>query len=121
MSEEQIPDFENFWPYYLNEHARATTRWFHFVGTNLSIALLIYAGVTMQLSLLPLAIVVGYAMAWISHFFIEKNRPATFKYPGWSFKADIKLVKLMWMGKLGAELDQHLVSSTGDGQLTANS
>ena len=121
MSEPRIQDFQTFWPYYLNEHAKSSTRWFHFVGTNISIGLLIYALASLQLWLLPLAIVVGYAMAWISHFFIENNRPATFKYPAWSFKAAIKLWKMMWMGRLGPELDKHLNDSNLSGELAANS
>ena len=108
MSEERIVDFESFWPFYLNEHAKAPTRWFHFVGTNMALALLVYGVLSFQFGFCALAIVVGYAMAWISHFFIEKNRPATFKYPGWSFKADIKLWKMMLTGRLNQELKQHL-------------
>ena len=120
MSEERIQDFEQFWPYYLNEHARAATRWFHFVGTNVAIATLVYAVVSKSLGLLPLAIISGYAFAWVSHFFIEKNRPATFKYPAWSFKADLKLWRLMWVGKLSAELDQHLVPAVANEDWAAN-
>ena len=111
MSEARISDFETFWPYYLNEHARPATRWFHFVGTNISVVLLAYGLLSLNLWLLPLAIVAGYAMAWVSHFFIEKNRPATFKYPAWSFKADIKLFKLMWSGRLRSELEKHLAAA----------
>lgn len=29
-----------------------------------------------------MATVVGYAFAWFGHFFVEKNRPATFKVSG---------------------------------------
>jgi hypothetical protein len=121
MSEESIQDFEQFWPYYLNEHARPATRWFHFVGTNVAVATLIYAVATMTLPLFPAAIISGYAFAWVSHFFIEKNRPATFKYPAWSFKADMKLCKLMWMGKLSAELDKHLRVVSSDTGLAPHS
>ena len=84
-------------------------------------ATLIYAIATMSLALFPAAIICGYAFAWVSHFFIEKNRPATFKYPAWSFKADIKLWGLMWVGKLSAELDKHLTTSSIETDLAANS
>jgi hypothetical protein len=34
------------------------------------------------------AIISGYAFAWVGHFFVEKNKPATFKYPFYSFVGD---------------------------------
>ncbi|WVQ93518.1 hypothetical protein IAU59_000592 [Kwoniella sp. CBS 9459] len=36
-------------------------------------------------------VVGAYAFAWISHFFVEKNRPATFTYPVWSLRGDLKM------------------------------
>lgn len=36
-------------------------------------------------------IVTAYAFAWVGHFFVEKNRPATFRYPLWSLAGDLKL------------------------------
>ena len=83
--------FEEFWPYYLREHAKESTRLSHVVGTSLSIVLLIAAFFLGDGKLLLLAVLTGYGCAWISHFFIEKNRPATFKYPMWSLRADFKL------------------------------
>lgn len=38
-----------------------------------------------------LALVVGYAFAWIGHFFFELNKPATFVYPIYSFAGDLRL------------------------------
>jgi hypothetical protein len=37
------------------------------------------------------ALIQGYAWAWIGHFLIEKNRPATFTYPLYSFLGDWKM------------------------------
>jgi hypothetical protein len=54
----------------------------------------------------PAAAISGYAFAWVSHFFIEKNRPATFTHPLWSFAADWKMWFLMATGRLNAELQR---------------
>lgn len=105
MSEARFTSFEEFWPFYLGEHSLPATRWMHFVGTSLGLGVLIYALTTLQPILLPLAFVPGYAFAWVSHFFIEHNRPATFKYPLWSFIGDFKMWGLMLTGRLHRELE----------------
>lgn len=54
----------------------------------------------------PLFFVVGYAFAWFAHFVVEKNRPATFKYPFWSFISDFKMIAYMLTGRMGREVDR---------------
>ncbi|MDQ3040985.1 MAG: DUF962 domain-containing protein [Acidobacteriota bacterium] len=49
---------------------------------------------------------VGYAFAWFSHFFVEKNKPASFKYPLWSFISDYKMMWFMLFGKMDAEVER---------------
>jgi hypothetical protein len=63
--------------------------------------------------MVPAAAITGYTFAWISHFFIEKNRPATFTYPAWSFAADWKMWFLMATGRLNAELDRLRIPANG--------
>ena len=71
--------------------------------------IVVAAAVAMQYWWLLLAApLAGYGMAWISHFGIEKNRPASFKYPLWSFLADMKLWALMLTGRMGAEVQRIL-------------
>ena len=70
------------------------------LGTCLALALVTGFIVVGKWWLFPLAFVPGYAFAWIGHFFVEKNRPATFTYPLWSFLGDWKMLALMLTGKL---------------------
>jgi hypothetical protein len=37
---------------------------------------------------LAAALMAGYGLAWLGHFFFEKNRPATFSHPFYSFIGD---------------------------------
>ena len=100
MSQRQFKSFSEFWPYYLAEHSKAATRLLHYIGTVLAIALVVTCIVVGKWWLFPIAFVPGYAFAWAGHFFIEKNRPATFAYPLWSFMGDWKMLALMLTGKL---------------------
>ena len=42
----------------------------------------------------------GYGFAWVGHFFVEHNRPATFTYPLWSFMGDYHMFFLWLTGQL---------------------
>ncbi len=101
---ERIQTYAEFWPYYLREHAQPSTRWLHFVGTTLGVAMGVAAAVTGRGALVPAALVSAYGFAWASHFGIEKNRPATFKYPLWSLASDFRMLGLAVVGKLPEHL-----------------
>ena len=98
--------FAEFWPFYLGEHSKPVTRQLHFAGTTLSLLLVVSAVATQRWWLLLGALVCGYAFAWVGHFGVEKNRPATFKYPLWSFAGDWKMWWLTLTGRLGRELQR---------------
>ena len=100
MAERQFKSFSEFWPYYLAEHSRPATRLLHYIGSLAGIAAIVALVAVGKWYLFPLAFVPGYAMAWIGHFFVEKNRPATFTYPLWSFMGDWKMLALMLTGRL---------------------
>jgi hypothetical protein len=106
MSEQRIQSFAEFWPYYLREHAKPETRMLHYVGTSIVVAVLIWAAVTGHWSFLWFAPLAGYGFAWAAHFGVEKNRPATFKYPLWSLASDFKMWAYWLTGRLAKELDR---------------
>jgi hypothetical protein len=89
--EKKYQTFKEFYPFYLSEHSHPTNRLMHFIGTSIALTLLINAIFFKMWILGILAIVSGYAFAWIGHFIIEKNRPATFTYPLYSFVGDWKM------------------------------
>jgi hypothetical protein len=106
MGEPEMRTFDEFWPFYVREHSRPGTRLLHAAGTITSTVLLVFLAATGRYRWLPLALVVGYGCAWGAHFFVEHNRPATFKHPLWSFAADYKMVALMLTGRMGAEVER---------------
>jgi len=103
--------FAEFWPYYLREHSRLTTRRLHFAGTSISIAAALCALALRSPGLGLFALLQGYAWAWVGHFFVEHNRPATFKYPLWSFVSDFKMLACAALGTLPGELKRAGVKS----------
>ncbi|MEZ5429543.1 MAG: DUF962 domain-containing protein [Pyrinomonadaceae bacterium] len=108
MEEERIETYAEFWDFYILEHSQPMTRYLHFIGTILSLVLLVRFLRNGAFIYLPLCLVVGYGFAWFSHFVIEKNRPATFKYPLWSFVSDYKMVFYMLTGRMNAEVERVL-------------
>ena len=104
MTQQALRSFADFWPHYVAEHSRPATRILHAVGTLAGTSLIIVFLLSGRWFLLPLALVPGYGLAWIAHFFVEHNRPESFKYPLWSFLADYKMVALMLTGRMTEEV-----------------
>lgn len=96
---DKFKSFKEFYPYYLSEHSNPKTKLLHFIGTAISLYLFIYALGSQTYWLIPIGVIQGYAWAWVSHFFIEKNRPATFTYPRWSFMGDFMMFYEIILGK----------------------
>lgn len=96
--------FEEFWPFYLREHSKPRTRALHYAGTSLVVLLAAVAAVSGKWWLLIAVPIAGYGFAWASHAAVERNRPATFTYPGWSVRADFRMWWLWLTGRIGPEL-----------------
>lgn len=99
-----IENYTEFWDFYVREHSKPATRLLHFVGTSLGLILLVWFVWSGRWYYSPLFLAVGYAFAWFAHFVVEKNRPATFKYPFWSFVSDFKMMWYMITGRMGGEV-----------------
>ncbi|PHS54725.1 MAG: hypothetical protein COB01_00900 [Lutibacter sp.] len=97
--EKKFQSFEEFYPFYLEQHSNKICRLLHVIGTTIVFALVftaVYHNIPKLWILVPIA---GYGFAWVGHFFYEKNKPATFQYPLWSLKSDFKMYFEIVSGK----------------------
>lgn len=88
---ERIQTYSEFWQFYLKEHSLKATRQWHAWGLLAAILVGTLGCFVVGPSFVIIAILIGYGNAWYSHFFIEKNKPATFRYPFWSLISDFRL------------------------------
>jgi hypothetical protein len=106
-SEEPIRSFEEFWPRYVRAHSNPGNRMLHFAGTTAAITCFAAGVLTRKPKLALLAPVVGYGAAWIGHFGVEKNKPATFGHPLWSLASDFVMWWKTLNGSMDAEVDKY--------------
>jgi len=106
MTEREYKSFAEFWPYYVSEHSKTATRALHAIGSSAGLILMLVVIAIGKWWLFPLGLVAGYGFAWVGHFFIEKNKPATFKYPLWSFMGDWKMLAFMIAGRMEKEIQR---------------
>ena len=103
--QERLATFAAFWPYYVAQHSDPVNRALHFIGTSLALATLVAsATLTPWWALaVPLA---GYGPAWAGHFFFQQNKPATFRYPLWSLRGDLRMYALLWLNRMDSEIER---------------
>jgi hypothetical protein len=92
--------FAEFWQRYLRDHAQPGTRTLHFVGNGVAVAALILAVVMLDPMIAIIGALLGYVFAWSGHFLIEGNRPSMFDHPIWSFQCDVRMLRLLFGGRL---------------------
>lgn len=99
MSQKRFTSLKEFYPFYLSEHQNFTSRILHFIGTTLLILSLFTGMLFHDWRFIAAIPVIGYSFAWVGHFFFEKNKPATFKYPLYSLVSDFLLFWDLLNGK----------------------
>lgn len=91
--------FDDFWPFYVNEHANPLNRRLHFLGIFIVHLILFYVFATANFKILWFVPIVAYAFAGVGHVIIEKNSPSTFKHPIWSLMGDFKMFYMILFKK----------------------
>lgn len=100
MKTNKFNSFSEFYPFYLSEHKKKLTKIFHATGSTIVLFIILFSIYNNNYKYLYFTPIVGYGFAWFSHFFIEKNKPATFKYPLYSFIGDWIMLKDILIGKI---------------------
>lgn len=106
MGKDNPSSFGAFWPHYLMAHRNPRCRSLHYVGSTGGLLGLILAIVRLDPLWLVAGLLFAYALAWIGHFTVERNRPATFGNPIWSLIGDIRMYLLWLTGRLGPALTE---------------
>jgi hypothetical protein len=120
MAEREIHSFEEFWPFYVREHANPTNRALHFVGTTLALGSVAAGLVTGKRAFFAAAPVLGYGFAWVGHFVFEGNKPATFKYPAWSLRGDFVMWSKTVQGTMDGEVARVMQREAAEGAPSAH-
>lgn len=113
MTDQRLNTYAEFWPYYLGEHSRVSCRVMHYIGTSLALCFLAYLALSWNPWAILGGLISGYGFAWVGHIALEKNRPATFKYPFWSLFSNFRMHLLFVVGRLGPHLERARMLKAG--------
>ena len=100
MIKTETPPKQTFYDFYLDEHQNMACRRLHFAGSSFGLLGLAKSIKTGSVKPLIKGIAAGYACAWVGHFFFEKNKPASFKFPLKSFASDFRMYGDVLRGNL---------------------
>ena len=100
ISEPKFNSFKEFYPFYLSEHSKSITKLLHLLGSIGVIIIIFFSFYNNNFKLLYYTPFFGYGFAWTGHFFFEKNKPATFKFPLYSFIGDWVMLIDILRGKI---------------------
>jgi len=103
--------YGEFFTFCLQQHSDPRNRVLHAIGTTLGIAVAVAAFMSGHPWYAFLFLPIAYGFAWTGHFALEKNKPATFGYPFWSFISDFRMLGLMFTGRLAERLKQQMPQS----------
>ena len=93
-------NLHEFYGYYLGEHRDRTCRRLHLCGTTLAVLCAAGSAISGRWPLLLAGVLLGYGLAWIGHFFFERNSPATFRHPLRSLACDFLMFRDMLTGRI---------------------
>ena len=96
--------YDDFFLHYLRQHRDPQNRALHACGTGLGMAAVIVSLLLRHPWFALLFLPIGYGFAWFGHLVIERNEPATWGHPWWSFISDFRMLGLMLTGRLAAWL-----------------
>jgi len=91
MAQKTFKTFEDFYPFYIKEHSHSFNKFLHFFGTTGFLLSIVFASLEKNPLIILGGIIFAYGLAWIGHYLIEHNRPATFQYPLYSLRGDFKM------------------------------
>ena len=102
-----IQNYADFYRFYLTEHRNINSRRLHVVGSSIGLFFLTKALSKRKLRYAGYGLAAGYTCAWAGHFMFEKNKPASFKQPLYSFISDWRMFSDVIRGRLSL-IDRHL-------------
>jgi hypothetical protein len=99
--------FKEYYKHYLTLHQNKWNRRLHILGQLTTIATFIFITylIIKVINLLFFHYIVLFPssfipFAWSGHFFLEKNKPASFKNPWWAKRSDWVMLKDILIGKI---------------------
>lgn len=98
-----IKDYHQFYRFYLTEHRNIMSRRLHVAGSSIGLYFFSKAILKRKPRYFIYGLVSGYACAWVGHFVFEKNKPASFKQPLYSFISDWRMFSDVLRGNLSLQ------------------